>query len=109
MNSNAPRDPFASTVIEPPQFAKKAKAARPTTDAATVEQIAIDNNFTSRQPPRVQVTRKQKRHTTGRNQHIPVKATAATAERFRLMAEQRGVTYGEMLEIALDALASRGE
>jgi hypothetical protein len=100
---NERRDPFNSA-YEVPQFGTKPKTAKRPPDSATVEQIARDQNFPSRKAQRSSPLQKQRRHTTGRNQHIPVKATIATAERFKRLADERGITYGELLEIALDAL-----
>ena len=75
-------------------------------DPAQIEQVARENKFPSRQAaavtqPQPHATR---RHTTGRNQQLNIKATSATIERFYRLADARKVVLGELLELALDAL-----
>ncbi len=79
-----------------------------------IDQVAADNGFPSRQPvkdlpipaPAVAQAqpRQQRRHTTGRNQQLNVKATAATIEQFYRIADEMGVPLGEVLARALAAL-----
>lgn len=72
-----------------------------------IDRVAQDNGFPSRQP--VATTAKPsrpavRRHTTGRNQQLNVKATPETIARFYRLADERKVVLGELLEQALDAL-----
>lgn len=92
-----------------PKFEIKSRTAKPV-DNATIEQLARDNDFPSRQPHRVEVptTRKRRVFMTGRNRQLNFKATAATADRFYAMADKRGVKLCELLEQALDALEKAG-
>lgn len=76
-----------------------------------IDQVAADNNFPSRQPPKIEqepAPRPQRRYTTGRNQQINVKATSATIEKFYRIADEHGVPLGEILSRALDALDKEG-
>lgn len=82
-------------------------ATRPPQPVATaaIEQIAQANGFPSRQPvkPPVPVV-PRRRYTTGRNQQINIKATAATIARLYALADARHLPLGEVLDLALDAL-----
>lgn len=53
--------------------------------------------------------RQQRRHRTGRNQQINVKATAETVERFNRLTEDLGVPQGEVLDLALKTLAGKDD
>jgi len=101
-------DPFA-TLAEPPVFTTKAKAEK-AVPTATIERIAEENNFPSRQARKApkEPRRKQRVYTTGRNRQFNIKATAATVERFYIMADERHVPLCELLEQALDALERAG-
>src|SRR5438067_334771 len=70
---------------------------------AVADQVAAANGFPSRQAPKVAEKPLQRRHTTGRNKQINVKATQETVERFDALARKMGVTQGELLAKALDA------
>tara|TARA_R110000822_G_scaffold40643_2_gene110456 strand:- start:597 stop:950 length:354 start_codon:yes stop_codon:yes gene_type:complete len=50
------------------------------------------------------VTRTQRRHTTGRNRQINIKATEDTIATLYRLADERGVPLGALLEQALAAL-----
>ena len=101
-------DPF-SILKEPPNFATKPRAEKPVEESA-VEDIARQNNFPSRQAPKAPKAerRKQRRYRTGRNQHLGIKATPETVERFYKAADDRHVPLGELLRLALDALERAG-
>lgn len=94
---------------DPDAFALKPNPAKPVEKAAIAE-IARDNNFPSRQAPKKNAApkRQQRRWRTGRNQHIGIKATIETTERFYKAAEERNLQHGELLRIALDALERAG-
>lgn len=84
----------------------KPKAASPSAKAI-IDQVAAENNFPSRQatkPAAQPAPRQQRRHTTGRNQQINVKATAETVEQFYRLADELAVPLGEVLARALKAL-----
>lgn len=101
-------NPFA-TLNEPPVFTTKAKGEK-TVPTETIERIAKDNKFPSRQaakPPK-EPRRKRRVYTTGRNQQFNIKATTETIDRFCSMADERKVALCELLEKALDALERAG-
>jgi hypothetical protein len=97
-------NPFA-TLSDPPIFTTKAKAEKPV-PAETIERIAEENNFPSRQAAKTpkEPRRKRRLYTTGRNRQFNIKATAETVERFYKMADERKVPLCELLEQALDSL-----
>lgn len=102
-------DPFADLKQPPPVFAPKAKPEKAVPKDA-IEKIADDNNFPSRQAAKPAATprRKQRRYRTGRNQHLGIKTTIETRERFYKLADDRNVPLGELLRLALDALERAG-
>lgn len=74
---------------------------------AAIDQVAAENNFPSRQaakPAEQAGPRQQRRHRTGRNQQINIKATAETVEHLNRLADELGVPQGEVLARALKAL-----
>jgi hypothetical protein len=76
----------------------------------TIEQIAEQNNFPSRQAAKTirEKPRKRRVYTTGRNRQFNIKATSETVDRFYRMADERKVSLCELLEEALDALERAG-
>jgi hypothetical protein len=101
-------NPFAS-LAEPPVFTTKTKPEKPV-PTETIERLAEENNFPSRQAVKVpkEPRRKRRVYTTGRNRQLNMKVTAETVERFYKMADDRKVPLCELLEQALDALDSAG-
>jgi hypothetical protein len=101
-------NPFAN-LADPPEFAPKPKKEKPVIDPA-IEQIAEDNNFVSRQPPKVARTlrRKPRVYRTGRNRQFSAKLTEETVNRIYKAADERGVVIGEILRLAMDALEREG-
>jgi hypothetical protein len=101
-------NPFADlSDFEPKPASSSTAAVRP----AALEQVAEDNGFPSRQPKNsgtvAQETphrRPGRRYTTGRNQQINIKATAAVIERLYQIADTRHLPLGQVLEMALEAL-----
>jgi hypothetical protein len=81
-------NPFAEPA-EAPVFAPKPRAPR-SVETDNIDQIAREQNFPSRQAPRAATApaRKRRTYTTGRNQQINFKATAATIERFYRIADR---------------------
>lgn len=84
-----------------------APKARPV-EAKTITRIAEEHGFPSRQPPQAELAPLQRparrRYVTGRNRQINIKATNETVERFIRMADERNVPFGELLDLALDAI-----
>jgi len=101
-------DPFA-ILKEPAAFATKPKPEK-RADEAVIEDIARQNNFPSRQSPKpdAKPKRQQRRYRTGRNQHIGIKVTEETKEKFYKALDARGIPQGELLRLALDALEREG-
>ena len=94
-------------------FAPATKAKKPKAVKAVIDQVAADNNFPCRQaskpapapaPGALSAGKQQRRHTTGRNQQINVKATGETIEQFYRLADQMKMPLGEVLDRALSAL-----
>jgi hypothetical protein len=88
---------------------KPRKTERPVANE-TIERIAEDNNFVSRQPARPprQPRRKRRQYTTGRNQQINLKASSETIERIHKLADEIGKPLATVLEMAVDALERAG-
>ena len=81
---------------------KRTASDKPNDD---IDRLAQASGFPSRQPqPTLSKRAGARRHTTGRNQQINVKATPETITRFYRLADERKVVLGELLELALDAL-----
>lgn len=101
-------DAFAM-LKEPTTFATKPKPDKRVEEAAIAE-VAQQNNFPSRQAPKpnAQPKRQQRRYRTGRNQHIGIKVTEETKEKFYKALDERGIPQGELLRLALDALERAG-
>lgn len=119
-------NPFADVGSELPAFTPRPRGSKPAAvPAEQVEAVAQATGFVSRQAPRAGVAERPKlpraapasrsqtapageqyRYRTGRNQQINVKATPEDIERFQSMARARGVPLGELLRLALDALAA---
>lgn len=78
----------------------------------TIDLVAVENGFPSRQPPKAvssavvqpPVVREQRRHRTGRNKQVNVKATAGTIDHFNRLADEMKMPLGEVLAKALSAL-----
>jgi hypothetical protein len=97
-------NPFGN-LSDPPIFATKPKK-RTSVEKETMERIAEQNNFPSRQAPKAPKIerRKPRTHRTGRNQQFNAKATPETIQRFYKAADDRRVPLGELMKQALDAL-----
>lgn len=102
-------NPFADLTTPLPSFTTKPKKERPVEEEA-IARIAAENNFPSRQAPKISREPKRKRrvYTTGRNRQFNIKVTAETVERFYKMADERKVALCALLEEALDALERAG-
>lgn len=79
---------------------------------AIIDQVSEDNDFTGRnietiiEPVKANIepARQQRRHRTGRNQQLNIKATDQTVQKFYRIADEANITLGEVLERALSAL-----
>lgn len=83
-----------------------ARAARPV-QQATIDKIAADADFPSRNAPQPLAPERKtprRRHVTGRNQQINIKATAECIETLYRIADQHQKPLGEVLEMALAVL-----
>ena len=102
-------NPFADLTTPMPSFTVKPKAEKPVEEEA-VARIAAENNFPSRQAPKIsrELKRRRRVYTTGRNRQVNLKATNETIERFYKLADERKVPLCELLEQALDALDREG-
>lgn len=102
-------DPFAILKEPLPSFATKPRADKPMAKE-TIERIAEENNFPSRQAAKAPNTPRRKRrvHRTGRNQQFNAKATPETIDRFYKLANEKKVPLGELLRLALEALERAG-
>lgn len=96
---NTRKDPFA-ILAEASAFQIKAPRAEPVSDTA-IEHIARNRNFPSREGTKPRRARRHYR--TGRDQHLGIKTTAETRDRFYKAADERKVPMGELLRLALDA------
>jgi hypothetical protein len=97
-------NPFGN-LTDPPIFATNPKKETPV-EKETMERIAEQNNFPSRQAPKAPKIerRKPRTHRTGRNQQFNAKATAETIQRIYKAADEKRVPLGELLKQSLDAL-----
>jgi len=102
------KNPFAS-LEDAAQFEPKPPREQPVANDA-IERIAENRNFPSREAPKSKAkpVRQQRRYRTGRDQHLGIKASADTRDRFYQAADKRNVPLGELLRLALDALERAG-
>lgn len=95
---------------DPPAFTTKPKKETQLAEESIIARIAEENNFPSRQAPKPKEPRRKRRvYRTGRNQHLGIKATEETVERFYKACDERNAPSGELLRLALDALERVGE
>ena len=104
---NPRKNPLAS-LLDTSSFQTKPPRLQPA-PSEEIERIAEQRNFPSREAPKTtKRSRQQRRFRTGRDQHVGVKATEETRDRFYKMADERKVPLGELLRLALDALERAG-
>ena len=79
-------------------------------EETAIAELAERNNFPSRQAAKSQKTerRKPRIHRTGRNVQFNAKATAETVAKIYKLADERKITLGELLRLAVDALEREG-
>jgi hypothetical protein len=101
---NARANPFAD-LTDLPEFTTKPRPEKPM-EKASVARLAEEQGFPSREPPKPpKATRRKPRiYRTGRNTQFNAKATPEAITRFYKAADERKVTLGRLLELALDAL-----
>jgi hypothetical protein len=88
--------------------------AKPAPQPDQVKAISETASFVSREPIRAPLpavapaTREPRRHRTGRNIQLNIKARAETIERFYALADRNGWVLGETFERAIAALERNG-
>jgi len=93
---------------------KPRTAAKPAAQPEQVKAISETASFVSREPIRAPqkiaapVAREPRRHRTGRNIQLNIKARAETIERFYAIADRHGWVLGETFERAIAALERDG-
>lgn len=83
------------------------KTAKPAAETERIKTISETANFVSREPavPKpAPANREPRRHRTGRNIQLNIKARADTVERFYAIADRYGWVLGEAFERAIGAL-----
>jgi hypothetical protein len=91
-------------------FKPKTAASLVENDAAAVEQVRVVSeaaNFRSRDPkppPAIPLRREQRRHRTGRNVQLNIKARAEAVDAFYAIADRERWVLGETFERAIEAL-----
>jgi hypothetical protein len=89
---------------------KPRTAAKPAAQPDQVKAISETASFVSREPIRATrqtappAAREPRRHRTGRNIQLNIKARAETIERFYAIADRKGWVLGETFERAIAAL-----
>lgn len=81
------------------EFTPKAQPPRPVVPQQ-IDRLSNELGFPSRQPEKP----KKRRHTTGRNQQLNIKASAETVALFYQLADQLELPHVQVLEQALQAL-----
>jgi hypothetical protein len=104
MNDAQRADPWAVDAEPDMSAFKPTPAPKPARE--TVREVSEANNFPSRDPqPRPTKPKKQqRRHVTGRNVQINIKAKQETVDRLVKVADRCSWVLGEALEHALAAL-----
>ena len=93
---------------------KPRTATKPAAQPEQVKAISEPASFVSREPIRTPrqtaapVVREPRRHRTGRNIQLNIKARAETIERFYAIADRHGWVLGETFERAIAALERVG-
>lgn len=109
MNTPTRNNPVGPLNLDDDDDQVPTPAPRPKLPKEELQRIAREQGFSQGLPATAApAPRKQRRHTTGRNQQLNIKATAETVARFNRMADEMGVPLGEVLARALDALEKDG-
>ncbi|KAB0596384.1 stability/partitioning determinant [Cupriavidus pauculus] len=93
-------------------FAPRTGDDKPRPNRESIDKVAKDNGFLSRDASKVEAAtaaspRKQRRFTTGRNQQLNIKATADTVARFNKLADDLNLPAGALLERAVQVLEEK--
>jgi hypothetical protein len=94
---------------------KPRTAAKPAAQPEQVRAISETASFVSREPIRAPrqtaapIAREPRRHRTGRNIQLNIKARAETIERFYAISDRNGWVLGETFERAIAALERTAE
>jgi hypothetical protein len=87
---------------------KPETASAPEPDLAKLKVISETSNFPSRQAKPLQaptpIKREQRRHRTGRNVQLNIKATQAAIDEFNALCQEQNWVTGEALERMLAAI-----
>ena len=94
-------DPFANIGLD--GFKPKGDNQRPT-DISVVDKVSRDNNFPSREAPPAKPLKRTRYTAAAAKKQINIKVNEDCHTRFYAMAEDRGITLGDLLDLALDAL-----
>jgi hypothetical protein len=102
-------NPFAHIKEDPPVFTTKPRGDKPVEETAIAE-LAERNNFPSRQAGKSTKAerRKPRIYRTGRNIQFNAKVTAETMSKIYRLADEKEVTIGKLLELAVNALEREG-
>ena len=95
---------FEEDEIDVAGFTPKPKAAATGPAKAEVRAVAEAANFRSREGDKSLPRPSQRRHRTGPNTQINIKATRETIAAFTALSDRQGWVFGETLEHALRAL-----
>jgi len=96
---------FGDDDLDVSAFAPK-PSAKPANNAAAdkVKTVSEAANFRSRDPKPEPARREQRRHRTGRNVQLNIKATAEAVEAFYAITDRQKWVLGETFERAIEAL-----
>jgi len=97
---------FEEDEIDIASFAPKPRTVQNGPAKAEVRAVAEAANFRSREGEKPLRRPAQRRHRTGRNAQINIKATQETIDAFTALSERQGWVFGETLEHALQALTN---
>ena len=98
---------FENSLDDLSGFTTKPKTDTPHTSPEAVRAVAEKAQFRSREPAAAKpqpVAKEPRRHRTGRNMQINLKASRETVEAFYAIADSQKWVLGETLERAVDAL-----
>jgi hypothetical protein len=105
---------FDTDEIDLSGFKPASRPKTPAAERAAIKEVAEQRGFTSREPVTVapahndpEPRRQQRRHTTGRNRQLNIKATEETINRFYALADAQGWVLGEAFEHAVAALEAQ--
>lgn len=100
---------FSDDDLDVSTFKPKPAAEHPAAKPEQVREVSEAASFRSREPKPTPVKpdplrREQRRHRTGRNVQLNIKARAEAVEAFYAIADHKGWVLGETFERAVEAL-----